>query len=335
MSITSLAKQIIRVPLEQAAATFGQHSRQQSTPRLWILMYHRILPQSDSRFQAEEPGMVITPSTLDMHLSVLTSYFDVVSLGDWVDSAIQGKPLPKNACAITFDDGWLDNYEYAFPVLQKHRAPATVFVVSHMMGTHQLFWPNRVAQLLQQPSEALRQIPWLTQLVGDTQLDRETQANAIYQLKTMPDEEIIARLDDAEQRLGLPAADHPSLMNWDQVRDMSASGLIEIGSHTTRHIRLRDEIDTGVLERELRDSKTFIEKNIGKPVSLFCYPNGDWTPSAKAAVKKYYAAAVTTAKGINSVSNLDTAILHRIGVHEDASATKRQFLSRLSGWPKT
>lgn len=298
-------------------------------------MYHRILPQSDSRFKAEEPGMVVTPGTLDRHLSLLTQYFDMVSLGDWVEKAEQGASLPKNACAITFDDGWRDNYEYAFPVLKKHQAPATVFVVSHMIGTNQLFWPNRIAQLLQQPAAALQQIPWLNTLIGHAQLNRETQANAIYQLKSMPDAEIIARLDEAEQRLGVSAATHPSLMNWDQVRDMAASGLVEIGSHTTQHIRLRDEIDTDVLERELRDSKTLIEKNIGKPVSLFCYPNGDWTPSAKAAVKKYYTAAVTTAKGINSVSNLDTSLLHRIGVHEDASATKRQFLSHLSGWPKT
>jgi hypothetical protein len=117
-------------------------------PMLLVLMYHRVLPANHPDRPFEQPGMFVSPETLDLHLSVLKRHFELVHLDDWVKRAAAGKALPRMACAITFDDGWRDNYDHAFPVLRKHGAPAVIFLVSTLTGTETQFWPNRLTQRL-------------------------------------------------------------------------------------------------------------------------------------------------------------------------------------------
>jgi len=335
MSIKPLIKSCIRAPLELCAASFGQHRAKCAYPRLWILMYHRILPQTDSRYTEEEPGMIVTPDTLEMHIRELKSLFEIMALQDWVQRIKTGKPLPANACAITFDDGWLDNYQYAYPILLKHQIPASIFVVSHMLGTNQQFWPNRVAALLQQSPHTAAKLPWLNDLLThNTENPRELQAQAIYQLKTYSDADILSRLSEAEALADVTLPDSPCLINWEQAREMANSGLIDFGSHTCHHVRLRPDTPQEVLFKEITDSKKTIENQLNRPVNLFCYPNGDFCPAAESLVTEHYDAAVTTKKGINTAQS-NPSLLHRFGVHEDSTHSPTKLFARLSGWPKT
>lgn len=327
-------KKIVKVPLQQAAARFGAHRRGASQPRLWVLMYHRILPPSDPRHAAEEPGMIVEPETFRMHLQTLKQEFTLIRLGEWVERSQQGRPLPDKACAITFDDGWLDNHEYAFPILQQEQVPATLFAVSHMIGTREMFWPNRVMRLLQQPAERLRELPWLQQLIGNESLDAEASAQAIYSLKTLPDDELIARVEEAEQLLGLTEPTRPQLLDWAQLREMADSGLVEVGSHTCHHFRLREDLSPEVMEREVAESRLRLQQRLDRPVDLFCYPNGDYSAQSRKAVSERYRAAVTTQGGVNTQDS-DPSLLSRYGVHQGSSATPTQLLARLSGWPMT
>src|SRR4030042_3672630 len=67
------------------------------------------------------------------------------------------KPSPGRKCAITFDDGWLDNYRTAFPILKKYEVPATVFLPAAVVGTDHWFWFDHLMELGKQAATACRE----------------------------------------------------------------------------------------------------------------------------------------------------------------------------------
>lgn len=299
-------------------------------------MYHRILPESDARYGMEEPGMVVTPENFAAHLEILSQYFELVSLGEWLTRAANGKSLPGKSCAITFDDGWQDNYEYAFPILRDAEVPATLFAVAEMVGTNRVFWPNRVANLLLHHASGvpeLQQAEWLAQLLPDkaSNLSREDIATVIHSCKSQSDDELDSKLDAIESALGI-THQSAAMVDWQQLREMRDSGLVEIGSHTCTHRRLLQHLPYDVAHREIVHSKGILEDNLERPVNLFCYPNGNFSPAALKLVQENYLAAVTTRRGLNSAKT-PFHQLYRVGIHNDASSSRTSFLARLSGWP--
>jgi peptidoglycan/xylan/chitin deacetylase (PgdA/CDA1 family) len=323
--------------IQAAAAAFGPHRWPGLHPRLWILMYHRILPPDDLRTEAEEPGMIVTPETFRKHIGWLRPKFELIHLGEWVQRARQGKSVPRKACAITFDDGWRDNHEFAFPILEETGAPATVFAVSHMIGTEGAFWPNRLARILNTPEFHETQSPaldWLRKLVPTTlalPLDRDQVSSVISAAKALPDREISERLDRIEHEIHLDPPAGRSLLNWDELRAMAQSGLVEVGSHTCRHVRLNDAMSAEQTTHEILDSQRLLQEQLDRPVRLFCYPNGDVTPAGLDLVRKHYDGAVTTQMGINTPDTSPYQLM-RTAIHEDISARRSAFFARLSGW---
>ena len=310
--------------------------------RLVILMYHRVLPADDERMQDEEPGMVVTPETFELHLKILQQYFDMVDLSDWLQRRTQGLPLPKRACAISFDDGWLDNYQFAFPLLKQYQLPATIFLVSDMVATKRNFWPERLAELLRVTATRHSELwdapayRWLRELSTDYEFgnlppNREQLFAIFNQSKRQSDDELHARIDAMQRSSESLPTPNEAVVNWNQVAEMADSGLVDFGSHTCDHIRLTDNISEQEAMHQIVASKAKIAEATNKEVELFCYPNGDFNEIALNIVRQHYAGAVTTARGWNNIET-DTHLLNRIGVHEDISADKTAFLARLSGW---
>lgn len=332
-----LGKGLLKKPVEWFSAGFGPHRLSGHSPRLWILMYHRVLPANDARYQSEEPGMIVTPDTFRQQLQQLKQLFTVLPLAEWITRRAAGKPLPHRACAITFDDGWRDNFEYALPVLQQEQVPATLFAVSHMIGTTLQFWPNRLTRLLQldeRPAAAPQHGEWLTRLPGyrsEGSLSQEEIAALIAQSKRYSDVFLHEKLSVLEAEWGIADTTEPALMDWPQLEALQASGLVDIGSHTCHHCRLVEGLPADVLEQEIAGSRKYLEERLGRPVTLFCYPNGDVSPAAAALVGRHYQAAVTTRRGINAADS-EAHTLLRLGIHEDIGNTPTRFAARLSGW---
>jgi peptidoglycan/xylan/chitin deacetylase (PgdA/CDA1 family) len=337
MNGNSIVRGMAKRTIQAAAARFGPHRWPSRHPRLWILMYHRILPPDDPRMDAEEPGMVVTPETFRNHLAWLRPGFELIHLGEWVQRARQGKPLPRKACAITFDDGWRDNYDFAFPILRETGTPATVFAVSHMIGTKQTFWPNRMARLLVDPRvyaghhEALAWLLKLGRLRSGKVPSRNEISSIIATCKPLSDKDISERLGRAESALNLQAPEERSLMNWEELHTLVDSELVEIGSHTCHHRRLNESLSSQEATREILESQSLLQERLGRPISLFCYPNGDFSGEVHRLVQRHYQGAVTTQRGFNR-ENSAPHQLRRIGVHEEVSYHSDRFFSRLSAW---
>ena len=153
----AMVKALVKSVLRGAAAALGPH-RWRRGPCLLVLTYHRVLPEGHPERAREQPGMLVSPELLAMHLQVLAGHFSFVHLDDWLRAAADGNPPPGRSLALTFDDGWRDTYDHAFPILRQAGAPATVFLVTDLVGTSYSFWPNRLARMLSawQPGDAQR-----------------------------------------------------------------------------------------------------------------------------------------------------------------------------------
>ena len=332
-------KKLFKQSAISIANQFGPHrlSGFGNDPQLWILMYHRILPREDIRYRLEEPGMIVTPDTFAMHLRQLKLHFDVMDLNEWLTMRAAGKPIPLRACAITFDDGWHDNYEYALPVIKQEKTPITLFAVVEKIATDFQFWPNLVSALLASNAlpimlknsvfkHALQQLP----KVSDTD-NPEYMAAAINSLKQASDADIFSALEAIEWQKHLNFDLPRGLMNWEEIQVMANSGLVKLGSHTCNHKRLNANLPEPELIHEIIDSKKILSEKSANNVSIFCFPNGDYHTLALDTVKKTYNAAVTTKRGIVK-KNTPAHQLCRIGLHEHISNTPRLLGARLSGW---
>jgi peptidoglycan/xylan/chitin deacetylase (PgdA/CDA1 family) len=332
MSLARNAKRAAQV----IASIAGPHRWAQNN-RLLVLMYHRILPKNDPRFGQELPGMVVDPETFRMHIQTLRKHFTLMHLGDWVERINRGESIPRKACAITFDDGWQDNFEYAFPVLLSEQAPATIFLVSDLVGTMDTLWYRKVARIVQRTADhgtiEPEVITFFTQAgaPADSDLHPQNLDHLIGYLKPYDDRELDKQATKVLRLIGANKDALREILDWEEVRKMAKSGIVEMGSHTRHHFQLRSTLEEDTLREEIITSKQAINEKINGEVRLFCYPNGVTSPEADVFVRQNYLAACTTEKGWHSTTS-DHHRIHRIGVHQDIASDKTSFLARLSGW---
>lgn len=305
--------------------------------QLIILMYHRVLPKTDPRLENEEPGMYVTPDTFDMHLCELKKFAQFIHIEDWLKLSRNGELSNTPYVAITFDDGWADNYEFAFPVLKKHKTPACIFLATDYIGSNTVFWPERLTALLNNYAQHKAPLDAFFNSLGASiqterlnRKDKDYAAELINTAKNLNDDQIKSALEAIEKsamKSDPQVNTKQEMLSWEQVKILSEAG-VKIGGHTRSHLRLNNKASVEQIEHEVKGCHIDIEEKLSIPPTLFCYPNGDTSNDALSSVKKTFRAAVTTNKGINGATQ-DKYLLKRVGVHEDASNSPLKLLGSL------
>lgn len=95
-----------------------------------ILTYHHVgIPSGKWRLNT------VSSRSFDYQMNFMKRHgFQVISFDDLVEGIKQGKEFARNTVVLQFDDGYEDNYQYAFPILKKYGYPATVFLISDVIG---------------------------------------------------------------------------------------------------------------------------------------------------------------------------------------------------------
>jgi len=339
-----LFKQTVKRAAQHMCARIGPHNWSSRDPQLIVLMYHRILPKVDPRYFEEQPGMIVEPDTFQMHLKTAKRFFQPFKLADWIHRAAHHQSLPKKAFAVSFDDGWRDNYDYAYEQLKAEHVPATIFLVSDLVGTNHTFWPERLMKIIISANANLApniwqsgEFKWLIELEVSYSFDgsppnRDELDEIVSKAKCFSDNELNSKLDAMASSSGLNIGlDKPDILDWEQINEMMSSGLVTFGSHTRQHVRMTENLDSDELEEQIIKSKQILESKTGANIDLFCYPNGDITQQADKLVRRHYKGACTTNTGWNKL-NSDVFLIKRMGIHQDVAADETAFLARLSGW---
>ena len=307
-----------------------------------ILMYHRIIPKGGDEILLQ-PGMYVAPDTFECHLQFLKDNFRILPLSEILlnpnkkSDTGESKPL----CYITFDDGWQDLYNYAFPLLKAYQVSATVFLPTDFIGTNNWFWTDRLAYLLSQKriitylnqQNTYSNHPLITKLLNLKGSHSNRLEKAIELFKTYRHNEIEEALSELVLQCSVDLAPlGRAFLTWNEVKEMSESGLISFGSHTAHH-RILITLNDDEIYDELKTSK---EKLIAEKVVVpsfipLCYPNGNYTEKIATMVEESgYTLAVTTESGWNS-TNSNPFQLRRIGIHQDMTSHTTMLACKIIG----
>jgi peptidoglycan/xylan/chitin deacetylase (PgdA/CDA1 family) len=299
---------------------------------LLVLTYHRIIPR-DLFADGRRPPNTLSTDEFEEQMAFVAKRFKVLT-GDDLRAFIDGAvTIPRYSLAITFDDGYENNFSYALPILQRHGMHAVFFVTTNLIGSeNQSFWFDRLDRLLSiVPSaeilESLRRLEASPSALLGAQIRPYLKAlSSVRQL------EILDYLEQQYRNAGVPIANRVihGLMSWDQVRLMAAAGMT-IGSHTTNH-QILAAVTPAEAQAELLWSRKRIEEETGRACWCFAYPNGtrrDFRSSDELAVQNTgYLCAFTEIPGsINS--HTPRYSLPRISI--PATGDMRIFRSHLSG----
>lgn len=291
-----------------------------------IIAYHRVVADITKAERESIYGTVISAATFRRHCEALKRAFDVVSLETAMHFLDERRKVARPLAVLTFDDGYLDFYEQAFPILNELGLPATMFLPTACIGDTKPLAHDRIFWLLKLAGEksvsvtdALRKAGISTHIInlsnGRGNLLKQTD-----KLVYLPHEIRERAIAALEEVLGDKREDYPAeyrLLDWDMVREMSKKG-INFGGHTSNHVVLPLE-SSDVIKNEIETSKALLEEQLGKKAVSFAYPNGEYNPAIRQMTANAgYTVAVTTETRVNR-PGADLLALGRTSLCEEST----------------
>jgi peptidoglycan/xylan/chitin deacetylase (PgdA/CDA1 family) len=267
--------------LQQSGALSAILKLRQHAPTPWlsILTYHRF-PKHDGSEPFDDGVIDTTAEQFEEQLICLKKHFNIVGI-DELCAFAAGATLPRNSVAITFDDGYLDNYQQALPILKRHDCKATFFVATSFVSERRVYWWDRAAYVVKHSPRSVLELHYPTYLRVELEPDR---GHAIYRLLRFVKDssyslDLQRFLDELSRATGvvwtrdleLEFAER-LLMTWDHVRALRAAGM-DVQSHTRTH-RILQTLSPSELSAELLGSRQDLQRELGEPARAIAYPVG-------------------------------------------------------------
>ena len=312
------SKRDLAAVCSQYSGLTGLLGRLPTRPVLLVLNYHRIGNPDETPY---DPGVFsATAAALEEQVRFLKAHFDLLPLAHAIEIVEGSRPLDRTAVLITFDDGYLDNYESAFPVLSAHGVQGVFFLPTSFIGTNRVSWWDTIAFLVKQSRRSLIRLtcPAIREYDIAAHGIRRITLDLLALYRNGPAEDgprLIAALEEACD-VTRPDGRQRCFMNWEEAAAMQGGGMA-IGSHTHSHEILSKLPEEKQLE-ELTVSKQILETRLGREVHAFAYPVGladSFTGATRAAVKRArYRVGFSYYGGLNLARTMERYNVRRIAV---------------------
>ena len=303
-----------------------------------ILMYHSVRDVVEEGSDWIGPGITHATTVFTRQMELVARQFRPVTLDQITAFVQEGAALPPRAVAVTFDDGFLDNVQCAFPVLQHFGISAAFYLMVSQIGEADAPWYCRIRHAFLRTSQESWKRPG-QELTWDltTPATRVAAIEVAFGLcAPLAGEQQRKTVRAIEQELGVDPVLPPQriMMNWEEARELRRRGHI-VGSHTLTHPNVAHVVNDEELRQEIVDSKRSMEEWMHGPVTHFSYPHPalhpQWTEKTLSATRDAgYTTAVTTTKGPNRVGQ-NPLLLKRINCprpeHEFLWNLERAFLT--------
>ncbi len=304
-------------------------------PKNIILLYHRI-----THTGIDPWSLCVTPNHFTEHLEVLQKLKVAVPLKQMAQS-YQNDKMSHRAVALTFDDGYADNFYQAKPLLERFNIPATFFIPTGNLNQHHEFWWDELGKIFLQPGDLpdilsikirKREHKWK---LGKSRSYNNDEFNCfcgwnatentyptfrhyLYSefcklLRPLFSNEKRKALDELSVWAGAETgvrAQYQTMFS-DNIYTVGQSDLIDIGGHTVTHPFL-STIPIAMQEDEINMNKISLEEIIGQPITSFAYPHGDFSNDSVRIVRESGFSFACSTIGNMVFRNTDPFILPRI-----------------------
>ena len=183
-------------------------------------------------------------------MAMLARDCDVISPAD-IDTVAGRK---GRHVLVTFDDGYLDNYEVAYPILRRHGLPATFFIATGFIDRPRLPWWDEIAWRIRTTAAARLDLrPWLPEPLAPARGPDAAIGAILRAYKALPADEAARMLERLRAETGQETPERVDglWMDWNQIREMAAGGMT-IGGHTVATWCSRACRSTPAIDRDLR-----------------------------------------------------------------------------------
>jgi peptidoglycan/xylan/chitin deacetylase (PgdA/CDA1 family) len=292
----SAAQVLYHAPFPRARVTLEGCARVDAA--FPVLNYHRVNDDHDAFFPS------LPTAVFESHMAYLARSYRVLTIEELVERLPHGR-VPRNAIAITFDDGYRDNLTHAAPILARHGLPATVFLATGLVGTSEIAWFDRLALAFKRTSASSVRAPWGDRIaLPDAAARLAALERTLDHLKRLSQDEFDRQLDALLTELAVndPSWGKELMLDWPDVKALAGLGF-SIGAHTVHHPIL-SRVSLERARREIEGSRAAIAAACGVSPRAFAYPNGqpeDYTGAVQRLVREAgFTCALTTRFGLNT-----------------------------------
>ena len=294
-----------------------------------ILCYHSVAANREEQDKYISKAITVGADIFDEHMRTLREQYNPVTLDDIADWMNGRKKLPPRSVAVTFDDGFEDNYTIAAPIMEKYGIFGAFYLTIGAVMKNELPWFCRTIYLFE---EAKRRNMVLTDEelgrtwnLGNPEENREAFVHYSNPCATESGRIQEEHVEKLEKWFGfkLDLTHGPRMMTFDQARELRQRGHI-IGNHTFTHDNI-GHVPPEALHHEITEANEVLGRELGEKLGHFSYPHPcyypQWSEQSLALTKQLgFKTAVLTEHGIVTKTS-NPLLLHRvIPGNEDAEA---------------
>jgi peptidoglycan/xylan/chitin deacetylase (PgdA/CDA1 family) len=240
-----------------------------------VLLYHRV-----TNLPFDPQLLAVTPSHFDAHLILLNKKYNLITIQELAEYLTSNKRIPKNSVAITFDDGYADNFLEALPILEKHNAQALFYIMSGNLNTYNEYWWDKVERIFYFSSiTPSKNIFYIDEREFDLSNWSEVKRDQLYNellpvLRRMSSQKRDQLIDELGEIFNVTSnRESNRSLSFEELKLMNKSKSAVIGCHTEFHPSL-SSLNYSEQKNEILNSKIKIEEIIKEQISHFSFPFG-------------------------------------------------------------
>lgn len=285
--------------------------------RCIVINYHRIKKCNNHATLFDNEVFGPDQQEFEQQIQWLKKNSDVLSEDDLISVVREQYKPSGRSIVITFDDGYVDNYSLAYPVLKQHCVPAIFFISTQSIEERCLGWWDNIAYILK--STAKKEVIFEGKCLQPKYNFQEAMKTVLH-FVDQNKKDVFDLLDTLSVACEVNSPDiniqGGELMTWDQLEEVSNNG-ISIGAHTHSH-KILSSLDLTQQKKEIEKAKKIIEQRLSKPVRSMSYPVGNYHHFTD-ATKKIVADAgfdlsFSFLTGLNKYGDIDPMDVKRISV---------------------